>query len=111
MSAKKPGRPRTVNGNYQPWKERKKTCKSCGEKKLITEFPYKAGGTYQKGDHCLSCREPEPQGDIVGKAVMNRGKLRKYDKALKPARQREQDLDALARYALNNEGQMVDFEE
>ena len=114
MTKPKRGRPTTVNGNYQKWSDREKVCRVCGESKKIGEFPG-GSGTYKKSDVCNSCTTPKESGEIIGNAYIARGKRKKRLSAdhqiFKPTRIREQDLDLLAQHVLNNEGQIIDFEE
>lgn len=113
----KPKRGRPASGKaWKTWKDKRKVCQTCGESKHPNEFPTKIGGTYNKGVHCVECAgEAEPQGEFVGNAYIPRGKKKKRLPAshpiFKPAQPREIDLDPLAQHILNNEGQIVDFEE
>ena len=114
-SARKRGRPKS-EAPPKNWKDYTKTCGVCGEEKKISDFPYSSGGKYRKGETCLACRPPKgATGEIIGRAVIGRGKKKKRvapkSPLFMPTRMREQDLDPVARYALNNEGQIIDFEE
>lgn len=100
----------------QKWAEKEKVCKKCGERKNISEFPYRTGGTYRKGIYCNSCAKPsETAGEFIGKAFIPSGpkgrRLSPNHDVFTPARVREHDLDPVAQFILNNEGEVVDFEE
>ena len=111
MTAKR-GRPPSGRP-WKTWKDKRKTCKVCQESKHPNDFPYKIGGTYQCGTTCKECStEEQPKGEIIGSAYIPRGeRLPASHPVFKPTRIREHDLDQLAQHILNNEGQIVDFEE
>ena len=114
MEKKKAGRPRTGTNpqNYQAWKDREKTCSKCKTKKSIKAFPY-GHGTYRKSEVCRDCSEEKKEtGFFFGGAYIPKGKRLPPDHPVfKPTRIREHDLDPLAQHILNNEGQIIDFEE
>ena len=115
---KKVGRPATGTNreNYQAWADREKKCRECGETKKIKDFPY-GHGTYQKSEVCRKCSKPKQEkGEFVGMAYLPRGGSRlPRDHAIfnRPAKAgaSESSLDRLSQYILNNEGEIIDFEE